>query len=90
MSRPTHDIVATIGEYTNSNGEKKRRYVNCGKAFTGDSGISLKIDSLPAGPGWNGWLSLYPVREENNPPPSRSTAAATPPHREEDEDDIPF
>ncbi len=62
----THDAVATVGEYTNNAGEKKKRFVNVGKAFTDDQGrVSLKMETIPVGPAWSGWLSLYPRKDEN-------------------------
>ena len=70
MARPTHDIVATLGEYKAADGSKKKRYHTCGKAFTNDQGqISLKLDALPCSPEWSGWLSLYPVQEHAAPRP---------------------
>lgn len=94
MSAPTHDVVATIGEYTDRDGNKKKRYLTCGKCFTDDQGRqSLKIDAIP-GPGWSGWLSLYPVEKQaprQAPDPRPRTAAAPPPaDTAEEEDDIPF
>lgn len=94
MSAPTHDVVATIGEYTDRDGNKKKRYLTCGKCFTDDQGRqSLKIDAIP-GPGWSGWLSLYPVekqapRQAPDPRTQRS-AAAPPPDDDGADDDIPF
>jgi hypothetical protein len=102
MARPTHDIVATLGEYEAADGSKKKRYHTCGKAFTNDQGqISLKLDALPCSPEWSGWLSLYPVQEPSAPRPdlrdspervaARAAAAAAATAREEDpDDDIPF
>ena len=64
-SKYTHDVVATTGEYTNREGEKKKNYTNVGKAFTDDQGrISIKMTSIPVGPEWSGWLSLYPAKEK--------------------------
>ena len=65
MAKYTHDIVATTGEYTNKAGEKKKNYTNVGKAFTDDQGrISMKLTSIPVGPEWSGWLSLYPAKDK--------------------------
>lgn len=62
----THNVTATVGTYE-SHGETKRRYFKCGSAFTNEEGqFSLKIDALPVGPEWNGWLSLYSI-DENAP-----------------------
>lgn len=65
-SQYTHDVVATTGEYTNKSGDKKKNYTNVGKAFTDDQGrISIKMASIPVGPDWSGWLSLYPAKEKD-------------------------
>jgi hypothetical protein len=94
MARPTHDIVATLGEYTAPDGTKKKRYHPCGKAFTNEKGqVSLKIDALPCGPEWSGWLSLYPVKDEPRPDPrpvQRAMPAAPAAGDEDDDDQIPF
>lgn len=94
MARPTHDIVATLGEYKAADGTKKKRYHTCGKAFTNDQGqISLKLDALPCSPEWSGWLSLYPVQEQTRPDPRPAPAprAEAPAANAPDEDDdIPF
>lgn len=61
MAKFTHDVVATTGEYTDrQSGEKKKIYTKVGAAFTDDQGrISIKLDLVPVGPDWSGWLSLY-------------------------------
>lgn len=65
------DVVATNGEYQ-SNGETKKRYVNVGKAFTDDQGrISIKLDSIPVGPDWSGWLSLYEPKPRDGQAPAQ-------------------
>jgi hypothetical protein len=91
-SKPTHDIVATIGEYTNAAGEKKKRYVTCGKAFTDDEGrMSLKVDAMPVNPAWSGWLSLYAIeREAPRQQPDPRPAASAPAADDGEDDDIPF
>jgi len=58
--KKSHDLVATIGSYTNSSGEEKKRYQKCGAVFTSDDGrMSVKLDAVPLGPEWSGWFSLY-------------------------------
>lgn len=61
-----YDAVATIGEYTTKTGEKKKRYTTVGSVFEDDSGrLSLKLDSVPVGQAWSGWVSFYePTRKE--------------------------
>ena len=67
-AKRTHDLVATVGEYTNrQTGETKKRYQNCGSAFTNDDGnISIKLEALPLSKEWSGFLSLYPVKEQGS------------------------
>lgn len=93
MSRPTHDAVATIGKYTAADGTEKKRYQNVGKLFTDSDGrISLKLDVVPCGPGWNGWLSFYPVKdrsEGHHDKPAPSTSAE-PVHDDGDDDNVPY
>lgn len=94
-SSPTHDIVATIGEYTDrQTGQKKKRYATCGKAFTDDEGrVSLKLDVIPVSPSWSGWLSLYPVERQaprQAPDPRPAATAAPPPDDPDEDEEIPF
>lgn len=58
----THDLVATVGKYTDREGNEKKRFQKCGSAFSDDQGrLSLKLDAVPVGQEWSGWLSLYDV-----------------------------
>ena len=60
--KKTHDIVATVGKYTDREGTEKKRYIKIGVMFEDDQGRqSLKVDAFPCSPEWSGWLSLYPV-----------------------------
>lgn len=98
-SRKTHDVVATVGEYE-VQGQKKKRYVNVGSAFTNDEGnISIKLDAVPVSPEWSGWLSLFvpKERQQQAPPQTRPVGggyrkANVPeePVGGMDEDSIPF
>lgn len=97
MSTYTHDLVATVGEFTNRSGETKKKYQKCGAAFTGDDGrISLKLDAVPCSPDWSGWLSLYPKKEYDAPQAQQQRPAQEPvrqqaaPTSAEGQDDIPF
>ncbi len=96
----THDVVATVGEYTNNQGEKKKRFVNVGKAFTDEQGrVSLKMETMPVVPEWSGWLSLYPRKDDNQhqqrqggqrtaaPAPGKAAAVEA---QQDEEDSIPF
>ena len=57
MATKTHDIIADIGTYTDRNGEEKKRWLKVGALF--DS-MSIKIDAMPVGPEWSGWLIARP------------------------------
>lgn len=98
----THDIVATVGKYTDREGNEKKRYAKCGVAFTDDEGrISLKMDAMPVSPDWSGWLSLYPVESRQDAPQERRGPSQHQQAKQDgyapqggsaaqDDDDIPF
>ena len=98
-SKYTFDVVATNGSYKDNQGNDKKRYVNVGKAFTNEQGqISIKLETIPVGPDWSGWLSLYePKPRDGQHPPQQSAhneakANAYQPQTKDDDgqDDIPF
>ncbi|MGJ8677215.1 MAG: hypothetical protein ACSHX0_06840 [Akkermansiaceae bacterium] len=66
-SKRTYDVVATIGKYKDSfTGEEKKNFKNVGSAFTSPEGnISVKLEAVPVGGEWSGWLSLYPVKPKS-------------------------
>ena len=96
MSNYTHDIVATIGEYKDREGNTKKRFQKCGAAFTNDEGqISIKLDAVPCSPDWSGWLSLYPKQDNQHAPQAQQQQRppAEPVRQQvadEPEDSIPF
>jgi len=88
--RKTHDILAKTGTYKNQQGEQKNRYTKCGAAFTDDSGqISIKLESVPVSPEWNGWLNLWEPREQQQAPAQAPAPRQAAPAISE-QDDIPF
>ena len=79
-------IVAANGKYTDSAGQEKTRYVTVGKAFMReDNSVTLKIDSMPVGGEWNGWLNLYDLDDGQQARPAQAAPAPSVP-----ETDIPF
>ena len=70
-------------------GQPKPSYHRVGSAFRDSTTqqISLKIDTMPiAGCGWEGWLNVYPRKEEGaQAKPSTSMKQFM-----DDDDDIPF
>ena len=65
-ARKKYDAVATVGTYKDrQTGEEKKRYANVGTVFESDDGrLSLKLDTVPVGPGWSGYIQFFePDRE---------------------------
>lgn len=90
-----YDAIAVTGEYQDRDGNTRKRYQKCGVVFQTDRGLSLKLEALPVGGDWNGWLMLMEPRDNResrgggggyNAPPA---AEQTPAHADEFED-IPF
>jgi hypothetical protein len=79
MARKKYDAVATVGTYRNAAGEEKKRYSKIGVVFEDEAGrLSLKLDTIPVGPDWSGWVSLYePEVSQGEAPQSRQPAHTT-------------
>ena len=82
-------VVATVGKYTDANGKEKNRYVTVGRAFIReDKRVSIKVDSMPVGPEFSGWLNLYDLDEDRQgQAPARAAPAPAPAAADED---LPF
>jgi len=90
-ARRTHDVVAAVGTYKDRDGKEKKRYLNCGSAFTDDEGrISIKLDAVPVSPDWSGWLSLYPVERRDAPQAPAAGRYESAKDLHEEGDDIAF
>jgi hypothetical protein len=104
MAKKIYNAVATVGTYKDRDGEEKKRYVNVGSVFENDKGqLSLKLDSVPVGNEWSGWVSFFEPKErdgqqrqgpgrdvsaqEARRPAQRDNSAVDGP---DDADDIPF
>jgi hypothetical protein len=93
-----YDAVATIGEYTNKQGEKKKRYLTVGAVMEGNDGrMALKLDALPTNPEWSGWIAFYEPKQQDGsyqqrPAPQQSgpSRQAMAPVISDEDDDIPF
>jgi single-stranded DNA-binding protein len=94
-----YDAVATIGEYTNKQGEKKKRYLTVGAVMEGTDGrMALKLDALPTNPEWSGWIAFYEPkqqdgyqqRESPQRPAAPARKVAAPAAYDDEDDDIPF
>lgn len=94
-----YDAVATIGKYTDKQGNEKKRYLNVGIVFEGDDGrLSMKMDALPTAQEWSGWISFYEPKENDQyeqrkmhgSEPRRTAAGGVAVDKDDELDDIPF
>lgn len=98
MAKKVFDVVATVGKYTSKDGTEKKRYLNVGAAFEDDQGkLSIKLEAIPVGTEWSGWLSLYtPKEREQSPAPTPAPTIGYTPGSTKDggfqdmDSDIPF
>jgi hypothetical protein len=98
--RKKYDAVATVGKYTDKEGNEKKRYVTIGAVFEDNQGrISLKLDAMPCSPEWSGWVSFYEPKAYDGPQQARPAPQtqhneakqnAYQPHVDADGDEIPF
>lgn len=82
--KPHKRAVAVTGTYE-VRGETKKRYTNVGTLFQyDDGGFSLKLDSVPVGDGWNGFISFYDIEEKGAGAPKPAADSL------DDMGDVPF
>jgi hypothetical protein len=62
------DLIASNGVYKNATGEEKNRWVTVGGLYQDGNKMTIKIDNIPVGGSWNGWLSCKDPKpfESNN------------------------
>jgi hypothetical protein len=82
-----YDVVAITGEYTDSQGKTKKRYLNCGAIFEKDGKFSLKLEAIPVES--NGWFGLYPPKSSKETA-QQGTQQAQAAIGGDFDDDIPF
>lgn len=87
MATIKYEAVATVGKRKDG----KPNYVKLGAVFESEKGLSLKLDSIPVGSEWNGWISFYPPKSRDgassSQQPSGHQGGGTP---QGPDDDIPF
>ena len=78
------EIIATVGTYTNKEGEEKKQYQKIGKMFKREDGtFTIKLDAIPVGNDFSGWCNLYdPKPYEPNTEQTKT--------EQKTEDDLPF
>jgi hypothetical protein len=75
---PVKKLITVIGEYTNAQGEAKKKYLNVGTMFKREDGsFALKIDALPV-TGFTGWVGIVDL-DENKQQGTRAAQATPPP-----------
>lgn len=83
--KPHKKAVAVTGTYE-SRGETKKRYANVGTLFQyDDGGFALKLDTVPVGDGWNGFISFFDLEEKKDTAKPASDAP-----KYDLSDDVPF
>jgi hypothetical protein len=71
-AKKVFDLVATVGTYKDKDGNEKKRYSQCGAVFQQEDGrMSAKIESLPVGTEWSGWLSFMEPRQPGQQAPQQ-------------------
>ena len=59
------NAVIVVGEYTDTQGQKKKNYLAIGKLFIfNDNGMSLKLDALPP---HGQSINFYPPKQKEQP-----------------------
>ena len=86
------DAIATIGEYKDAkSGETKKRYIKCGMVRVDDEGnISFKIDALPVGNYWDGWINAKEPYDGEKPSRQSSSPTRKGSGFDDMESDVPF
>lgn len=98
---PYKQAACVTGTYTDRDGNEKKRYVNVGTLFQyEDGGFALKLDSIPVGQGWNGFVSFFDLKPRDGAQgggdsyKSRGSGREQPSRREDFsadlDDEIPF
>jgi len=77
MATKKYEAVATIGKYTDRQGNEKKRYLNVGTVFEDDQGrLSLKLDAIPVGQEWSGWISFFEPKPREMSPAQQAHSEA--------------
>jgi len=85
------NAVATLGKYTNAQGEEKKRYMTIGSLFRrDDDSLVLKLDAVPVGEDFSGWVNFYEPQERSDTPAKQAPAPSQDETSANLDDDIPF
>jgi hypothetical protein len=76
MSKVSKEISCIVGEYTNAQGEKKKRYLRIGSVIETKNGPMLKLDAIPLRDGgWDGWAYMNDPRPQEGQEQPRRPAS---------------
>jgi hypothetical protein len=69
MATKKFDAAVSTGEYTDKKGVTKKRWMNVGVVMENVKGqLSLKLETVPVGPGWSGWISFFEPKQHAQTP----------------------
>lgn len=89
MAKLAYEAVAVVGK----DKDGKPKYLKVGAVFESDKGLSLKLDCVPAGNEFNGWINFYTPKpkdgQHRQSAPARAESAQTA-GNDFPSDDIPF
>lgn len=87
MSKVIKEISCIVGEYTNGQGEKKKRYQRIGSVIETKNGPMLKLDNIPLREGgWDGWAYMNDPRPQEGREQPRRQASGF----DDMDSDVPF
>ena len=85
MSKVIKEISCVVGEYTNKDGQTKKRYQRIGSIIETKIGPMIKMDSIPLREGgWDGWAYI------NDPKPQEGQPRRQASGFDDMADDVPF
>jgi hypothetical protein len=65
MAKVSKEISCIVGEYTNAQGQAKKRYQRIGSIIETKNGPMLKLDNIPLREGgWDGWAYINDPRPQ--------------------------
>jgi hypothetical protein len=64
MAEYIFDAVAVVGKDKND----KPKFLKVGAVFKSEKGMSLKLDCVPMGNEFNGWIQFYPPKDKAEAP----------------------
>ena len=74
MAKVIKEIVCIVGEYTDKDGQTKKRYLRIGSIIETKIGTMLKMDNIPLKEGgWDGWAYIKDPKPQEGQPRRQDT-----------------